>query len=70
MMLAAVHLGLMGWENFQDGEGKDMRLIAKGEGVRRKISEGSLAMIPEDVITEISDAVQTAASLSRAEAGN
>jgi|19_taG_2_1085344.scaffolds.fasta_scaffold03662_7 hypothetical protein len=69
MLVAALHLGLVTWENFPPG-GPDLPFRSKGRGLGRKVSEKTLSAIPPDIRQEIAAEILNGSTLSEDDAKN
>ena len=69
MLLASLHLGLMGWDNFPPG-GPERVFRSKGKGLSRKVSEKTLSAIPPDVRQELAQAILSGSHLTEEQSGN
>jgi len=69
-LISVLNMGLIRWENFPPGPGKDLPFNAKGTGSKRRIADATLSMIPSEVRMEISNAITEALGLTEEDEKN
>ena len=68
-VVAILNMGLIRWENFPPG-GPNLPFNVKGEGNKRRVSDGTLSRIPSEVRMEIANAITEGLGLQEEEEKN